>query len=89
MLDAMPQTMLSIKSDAIAPAMIRWAICYSHMPTHLCCNKSGPRLRHHRFVQNKPEVILAACFVIVPMLVVFLAAQWLAHTGPLSGAEKG
>lgn len=38
---------------------------------------------------RKPEVILAAILVILPVLLVFLVAQRLVRAGLLSGAEKG
>ncbi len=38
---------------------------------------------------KKPEVILAAILVILPVLVVFLIAQRFVRSGMLSGAEKG
>ncbi|WP_374623381.1 carbohydrate ABC transporter permease [Devosia sp.] len=38
---------------------------------------------------KKPEVVLAAILVILPVLVIFLAAQRFVRSGMLSGAEKG
>ena len=38
---------------------------------------------------KKPEVILAAILVILPVLLIFIAAQRFVRSGMLSGAEKG
>ena len=38
---------------------------------------------------KKPEVILAALIVIVPVLLIFMLAQRFVRSGLLSGAEKG
>lgn len=38
---------------------------------------------------RKPEVILAAILTVLPILVIFLAAQRFVRSGMLSGAEKG
>ena len=38
---------------------------------------------------RKPEVILAAILVVLPVLLIFIAAQRLVRSGLLSGAEKG
>ena len=38
---------------------------------------------------RKPEVILAAILVVLPVLLIFMAAQRLVRSGLLSGAEKG
>jgi multiple sugar transport system permease protein len=38
---------------------------------------------------RKPEVVLAAILVVLPVLLIFLVAQRFVRTGMLSGAEKG
>lgn len=38
---------------------------------------------------RKPEVVLAAILVVLPVLVIFIAAQRFVRSGMLSGAEKG
>lgn len=38
---------------------------------------------------KKPEVALAAILVVLPVLVIFFAAQRFLRSGMLSGAEKG
>ncbi len=38
---------------------------------------------------KKPEVVLAAILVVLPVLLIFLAAQRFVRSGMLSGAEKG
>jgi multiple sugar transport system permease protein len=38
---------------------------------------------------KKPEVILAAILVILPVLLIFIVAQRFVRSGMLSGAEKG
>ena len=64
-----------------------------NLPVGLAALVSGSGALSNRTANEiaiaKPEIILAACFVIVPVLVVFLAAQRLVRAGLLSGAEKG
>ena len=38
---------------------------------------------------RKPEVLLAALLIILPVLIVFLVAQRFVKSGMLAGAEKG
>ena len=38
---------------------------------------------------KKPEVVLAAILVVLPVLIIFMAAQRFVRSGMLSGAEKG
>lgn len=38
---------------------------------------------------KKPEVILAAILVVLPVLLIFMVAQRFVRSGMLSGAEKG
>lgn len=64
-----------------------------NLPVGLAALVSGSGALSNRTANEiaiqKPEIILAACFVIVPVLVVFLGAQRLVRAGLLSGAEKG
>ena len=64
-----------------------------NLPVGLAALVSGSGALSNRTANEiaiqKPEVILAAVFVIVPVLVVFLGAQRLVRAGLLSGAEKG